>query len=199
MVLDIQLTIRLPKDVSDRLGQFVLENPASSKSSTTAHALDLFLPKTKIAKRPVSRAAPGAGQDEVTGRAGRDFGVSTGRALCLKLGELIDPVATEVRLRDGRRATVRTARNRNTQWGCLDSVRSRVDVIICAYTKDDREFQLWELTPAKWEHIARPASPGHKLRGKLTLVSKSKVELVGTRLGYITLAETETSIAGSKL
>jgi hypothetical protein len=188
VTLDIQLTIRLPKDVSDRLDQFVLLNPASSKSSTTAHALDLFLPNASTEKRRSTRAVPGAGQDQITGRAGRDFGVSAGRALCLELGELIDPVATELRLRDGRRATIRTARNRNTQWGCLDSVRGRVDVIICAYTKDDREFQLWEVTPEKWDRLARPASPGHKLHGKLTLVSKSKVEIVGTKLDNIVLA-----------
>lgn len=187
MSLDVQLTIRIPSDVSDRLEKFVLANPASSKSSATAYALDLFLPSSPTQKQRHTRATPGAGQDEITGRAGRDFGMSAGRALCSELGDLIDPVATEVRLRDGRRATVRTARNRNTQWGCLDSVRGRVDAIICAYTKDDRVFQLWEVTPEDWFGMSRPASSGHKLHGKLTLVSKSKVEKAGKRLDDIVL------------
>jgi hypothetical protein len=110
-----------------------------------------------------------------------------GRAIARKLGELVDPVATELRLPDGRRATVRTAKKRNLQWGCLHSVRDRVDIIICAYTKDERIFEVWEVTPAQWRSLAREASPGHKLHGRLTLVRKSDVERVGKPRSEIVL------------
>jgi hypothetical protein len=172
-----QVTVRLSANMLARLDQYVEANPAMSRSAVVGEALDSFLPSS--GPSGVSRALPGAGQDAETGRAGRDFGVTAGRTIARKLGELVDPVATELRLPDGRKATVRTAKNRNVQWGCLHSVRDRVDCIICAYTKDERTFEVWEVTPAQWRSIAREASPGHKLYGRLTLVRKSDVERVG--------------------
>jgi hypothetical protein len=171
------VTVRLSANLLGRLDQYVSAHPAMSRSAVVIEALDSFLPSS--ARPGLSRALPGAGQDAETGKAGRDFGVAAGRAIARQLGELLDPVATELRLPDGRKATVRTAKKRNLQWGCLHSVRDRVDSIICAYTKDEKTFELWELTPAQWQSIAREASPGHTLHGRLTLVRKSDVERVG--------------------
>ena len=180
-----QVTVRLSANVLGRLDQYIRANPAKSRSAVVIEALDAFLPSS--GRSGLSRALPGAGQDAETGRAGRDFGVTAGRAIAEQLGKLVDPVATELRLPDGRRATVRTAKKRNLQWGCLHSVRDRVDSIICAYTKDEKTFEVWEVTPAQWRSIAREASPGHKLHGRLTLVRKSDVEQRGKAMPKIVL------------
>lgn len=180
-----QITVRISTSLLARVDEFVANNPAKSRSVVIDEALESYLPPSTRARRSV--APPGAGQDQETGRAGRDFGVTAGRAIAEKLGKLISPVATELVLPDGRRATVRTAKNRNTQWGCLDTVRDRVDVIICAYTKDGRTFDAWEVTPERWRKGAREASPNHKLHGKLTLMRKSDVGIVGKRLPEIVL------------
>ena len=178
---NIQISIRVSADLMARLDTYISEHPAMSRSVVIDAALDAYLPKVQ------HRAPPGAGQNAETGRAGRDFGVIAGRAIAQKLGELIDPVATKVKLADGRIATIRTARNRNTQWGCLDTVLNSVDVIVCAYTKDGMSYEAWELAPDQWKSHARPASPGHKLHGKLTLVRKSYVQEIGNRMPNITL------------
>jgi hypothetical protein len=180
-----QITARVSTHLLDRLDEYIRAHPAKSRSVVIDEALRSFLPKTMSSRGSV--VPPGAGQDVETGRAGRNFGVSFGRAIAQILGELIDPVATELILNDGRRATVRTAKNRNVQWGCLHTVRDRVDVIICAYTKDEESFEAWEVTPRQWRSIAREASPGHKLHGRLTLVRKSDVERIGKRLPNIIL------------
>lgn len=181
---DVQLTVRISEALAKRLDAHVDENPAFSRSSIVVRALDAFLPMFPDTppKKDRRRAPPGAGQDETSGREGRDFGVSAGRRLAEKLGSLVSPIATELELVDGRPATIRTARRRNTQWGCLDTVLQRVDIIICAYTKDDKNFQLWEITPEIWRRESRSASAGHKLHGKLTLINKATAEKFGRRL-----------------
>jgi hypothetical protein len=177
----VQISVRLSANLVARLDTYITKHPAMSRSVVIDAALDAYLPKVR------HRAPPGAGQDAETGRAGRNFGVKAGREIAQKLGELIDPVATKVRLLDGRIATVRTARNRNTQWGCLDTVLESVDVLVCAYTKDVKNYEGWEIVPSQWEEHARPASPGHKLHGKLTLVRKSDVQHYGTKMADISL------------
>ena len=120
-----QITVRVPTSVLARLDEYIAAHPAMSRSTVIGEAIDAHLPAASRLR--VFNAPPGAGQDAETGRAGRDFGVSAGRAIAKKLGDLINPVATELILSDGRRATVRTAKKRNLQWGCLHSVRDRVD------------------------------------------------------------------------
>lgn len=126
-------------------------------------------------------------QDAASGREGRDFGVNTGRALAAQLGTLVSRTATELRLPDGRMATLRVAQNANTTFGCLNILRDRVDVILCAYTRDGRSFDLWELPTAVWSLRAREASTGSTLRGKLTQRSRSAVSTHGKALGRVVL------------
>ena len=127
------------------------------------------------------------GQDETSGRQAAEFGVRAGRALAGRLGQLVSPVANELLLPDGRRATVRTARGRNTQWGCLNDVLARVDVVLCAFSPDARVFELWEIDARIWAREARDASAGHKLHGRMTLMGQSGVRKWGKRLADVEL------------
>jgi hypothetical protein len=145
-------------------------------------ALDSYLAKAPgILATRASKA--NSGQDEISGREGYEFGVSAGRALAVQIGELISPVATELKLPDGRRATLRTAKGRNTQWGCLNTLLERIDVVLCAFTPDGVNFDIWEVDARIWAREARNASPGHKLHNKLTLLGKSGVEKFGKPFG----------------
>lgn len=176
------ITVRLDHDLATRLGKFLTENPSLSAASVAVRALEDFLPKSaKIALTKPS--APGGGQDEVSGREGYEFGISAGRALASQIGELVSPVATELKLPDGRRATLRTAKGRNTQWGCLNTLLERVDVVLCAFTPDGINFDVWEVDAKVWAREARNASPGHKLHNKLTLLGKSGVDKFGKHFG----------------
>lgn len=176
------ITVRLDPVLASRLGDFLVQNPSLSAASVAARALDEYLPKPRGAA--ASRGTkPHGGQDEVSGREGHDFGVSAGRALAAKLGELLSPVATELTLPDGRRATLRTARGRNTQWGCLNTLLERVDVVLCAFTRDGRIFDVWEVDAKIWAREGRNASSGHKLHDKMTLMGKSAVEKFGRSFG----------------
>jgi hypothetical protein len=176
------ITVRLDHDLASRLDKFLTENPSQSAASVAVRALDGFLPRASKAVAGTRRHA-GSGQDEVSGREGYEFGVSAGRALASQIGELVSPVATELKLPDGRRATLRTAQGRNTQWGCLNTLLERVDVVLCAFTQDGRNFDVREVDAKVWAREARNASPGHKLRNKLTLLGKSSVEKFGRPFG----------------
>jgi hypothetical protein len=136
-----------------------------------------------------NRIGPNMTQDAASGREGRDFGMKSGRALAAQLGTLVSKTATELRLPDLRMATLRVARNDNTTFGCLNTLRDRVDVILCAYTKDGRSFDLWELPVDIWQRHAREASTGSTLRGKLTQMSRSAVTVHGKSLGRVVLTE----------
>lgn len=176
------ITLRLNQDLASRLDEFLAENPSLSAASVATHALDKYLP---MSRRMVSAKSykTGGGQDEVSGREGYEFGVSAGRALASQLGEIVSPVATELKLPDGRLATLRTAKGRNTQWGCLNTLLKRVDVVLCAYTSDGTRFDVWQVDADVWAREARNASPGHKLHNKLTLLGKKGVEKFGRHFG----------------
>jgi hypothetical protein len=180
------ISVRLDQDLASRLGKFLDENPSLSAASVATRALDAYLPKAlKISATKAFK--PGGDQDEISGRDGYEFGISAGRALASQIGELISPVATELRLPDGRRATLRTAKGRNTQWGCLNTLLGRIDVVLCAFTSDGVSFDVWEVDAKVWEREARNASPGHKLHNKLTLMGKSGVEKFGKPFGKLAI------------
>ena len=176
------ITVRLDHDLASRLGKFLTENPSLSAASVAVRGLEDFLPKSAkiVTTKP---SGPLGGQDEVSGREGYEFGISAGRALASQIGELVSPVATELKLSDGRRATLRTAKGRNTQWGCLNTLLERVDVVLCAFTPDGINFDVWEVDAKVWAREARNASPGHKLHNKLTLLGKSGVDKFGKHFG----------------
>ena len=177
------ITVRMPSDISKRLQDYLIENPQESASTAAVNALDAFLPQqlsdTKKAKQMTQSAE--------SGREGYEFGLSAGRALAERLGTLISPVASELRLKDGRLATIRTAKAKNTTWGCLNGLRDRVEVIICAYTKDGKTFDLWEVSQKDWLANARNASSGSSMRDRLTQMSKSKVHRISRELDSIEL------------
>lgn len=180
------ITVRLDPDMASRLGRFLIDNPSLSAASVAVRALDSFLPT--VAKNESQKPSkPGGERDEVSGREGYEFGMSAGRALASQIGELVSPVATELKLPDGRRATLRTAKGRNTQWGCLNTLLERVDVVLCAFTPDGTNFDVWEVDAKVWEREARNASPGHKLHNKLTLLGKSGVEKFGKVFGSFSI------------
>lgn len=176
------ITVRLDNDLASRLDKYLAENPSLSAASVAVRALDSFLPKApKLTFAKQSKSS--GGQDEASGREGYEFGITAGRSLAGQIGELISPVATELKLPDGRRATLRTAKGRNTQWGCLNTLLERVDVVLCAFAPDGKNFEVWEIDAEVWAREARNASPGHKLHNKLTLLGKSGVEKFGKRFG----------------
>jgi predicted transcriptional regulator len=177
------LTVRLPNDISKRLQNYLLDHPDQSANSVAVSAFQAFLPKQSGQQTGVKPM----NQTPESGREGQQFGLSAGRALADKLGTLLSPIAAELKLRDGRLATIRTAKAKNTTWGCLNGLRDRVDVIICAYTKDGQTFDLWEVSREDWRANARNASSGSSMRDKLTLMSKSAVQRVGRALPGIEL------------
>jgi len=181
-----QITVRMDHDLASRLDKFLAENPSLSAASATVRALDKYLPAAPKAES-VKPFNAGGGQDEASGRAGYEFGILSGRALASQIGELISPVATELKLPDGRRATLRTAKGRNTNWGCLNTLLERIDVVLCAFTPDGTNFDVWEVDAKVWAREARNASPGHKLHNKLTLLGKSGVKKFGKPFGNFSI------------
>ena len=180
------ITVRLDHDLASRLRKFLATNPSLSAASVAVSALDKYLPKVPAAN-PSKSPKLGGAQDEVSGREGYEFGTSAGRALAAQIGELVSPVATELLLPDGRRATLRTAKGSNTQWGCLNTMLERIEVVLCAFTADGTNFEVWEVDAKIWAQEARNASPGHKLHNKLTLLGKSSARKFGKPYGNFSI------------
>ena len=103
-----------------------------------------------------------------------------GRALAAQLGRLASATACELELPDGRRATLRVAKPKNTSWGCTHLLRDRVDLILCAETDDDVTFRVWALSASDWKAHAREASAGSKNFGRLSTLSRGRARSLGT-------------------
>ena len=146
--------IRIPEHVLAEVDKF-------------AHAMDMTRSKAIVAliTRALSRDAsipasgliaidrgPG-GQNTATGQKAQAWGVETARKIADALGAekaADQPMANEFIL-DGKRVAIKCARPATTQCGLTNSMRDRVDYIICASQVAEGTFNLYKVTPAQWQ------------------------------------------------
>ncbi len=178
------ITARVQAPLDDYLkGQAdALERTKSELIIEALYARFPEAPKEPSTTASVSALAAG-------GREAAEFGHIAGRALCERLGRLVSAQANEFIDAEGRRGTVRTARGKNKQWGCLISLRQRVDRIICAHTDDGDTFTLIEVTPEVWEREQRIPPEKHGEPRPFTLLGMKQAKEFGTSLPPITLSE----------
>ena len=130
------------------------------------------------------------GQDTASGQRAQRWGTQTARKIATVLGAEKTglPVANEFLL-DGKRIAIKCAKKRTTQCGLTNTMRDRMDYIICAVQTNQGPFSLYKITPEQWrKHANRP--PEHNRNyAYLTHLSRSVFQSIGEDLGEVEFDE----------
>ena len=130
------------------------------------------------------------GQDTTSGQRAQQWGIQTARkiAAVLEAEKAGRPMANEFLL-DGKRVAIKCAKKRTTQCGLTNTMRDRVDYIICAAQTEGGPFNLYKVTPEHWkEHANEPPEHNRNYR-YLTHLSRSVFERIGEDLGEVEIEE----------
>ena len=84
---------------------------------------------------------------------------------------------------DGKRVAIKCAKPTNSQCGLTNTMRDRVDYIICASQTDGGTFNLYKVTPAQWEQHAKEPPKHNRNYGSLTHLSRSVYRRIYRRIG----------------
>jgi hypothetical protein len=108
-------------------------------------------------------------QDKKSGGEAAKFGLSAAAAIGEKIGaKKLKPNSNEFEW-DGKRVTIRTARQGNNQVGVLYDMLKRVQSVIGAFEIAPNEFELLSLSPAIFQTQMRDSNTG---KGRVGLVRK---------------------------
>lgn len=131
------------------------------------------------------------GQDTASGQRAQQWGVQTARKIAAVLGAdkaMDQPNANEFFL-DGKRIAIKCARVRTTQCGLTNTMRDRVDYIVCAAQTVEGAFNLYRVTPEQWQEHANEPPERNRNHGYLTHLSRSVFRRVGEDLGEVEIED----------
>ena len=189
MVGSQTLGVRIPEHVLAGVDRFahaqeLTRSKAIAKLVEQALSENPTIPSAVL--RPEKDNASG-GQNTETGRRAQEWGTRTARKIAEVLGaeKVTDqPMANEFML-DGKRVAIKCARPRTTQCGVTNTMRDRVDYIICASQTVDGAFNLYQVTPEQWkEHAKKPPKDNRNYR-TLTHLSRSVFQRIGEDRGEV--------------
>ena len=106
---------------------------------------------------PPAKAAASGGQDTASGQRAQQWGIRTARKIAAVLeAEKAPgrPMANEFML-DGKRVAIKCAKPATSQCGLTNTMRDRVDCIICASQTVGGTFNLYKVTPRQWGQHAK--------------------------------------------
>jgi len=181
------LGVRMPLDLLERLDAFALERDIR-RSKAIVDLVEIGLSHADSdAKQVAASNRTNGAQTTETGQRAQSWGVRTARAIADALGAekaKDQPLANEFWL-DGKRVAIKCARPSTSQCGLTNTMRDRVDYIICASQNTDTSFSLYKLTPAQWIANAHDTPKHNRNYGKLTHVSRSTYRRIGEDLGDV--------------
>ena len=131
------------------------------------------------------------GQDTASGQRAQQWGIQTARkiAVVLEAVKAADqPMANEFFL-DGKRVAIKCAKPATTQCGLTNTMRDRVDYIICAVQTVEGAFNLYKVTPEQWEEHANEPPARNRNYGYLTHLSRSVFRRIGEDLGEVEIKD----------
>jgi hypothetical protein len=181
------LGVRIPLELLERVDSFAVEHEIRrSKAIVDLVEVGLDHATSSVQQKAVASSVIGA-QNAKTGQRAQAWGVRTARAIATSLGaEKAEdqPLANEFWL-DGKRVAIKCARPSTSQCGMTNTMRERVDYIICASQNTDTSFSLYKLTPEQWMEHAHDTPRHNRNFGKLTHVSRSTYRRIGEDLGEV--------------
>jgi hypothetical protein len=140
---------------------------------------------------PPAKADASGGQDTASGQRAQRWGIRTARkiAAVLEAEKAADqPMANEFLL-DGKRVAIKCAKRATTQCGLTNTMRDRVDYIICASQTVGGTFNLYKLMPGQWEQHAKEPPRHNRNYGSLTHLSRSVYRRIGEDLGEVEIED----------
>ena len=183
------LGVRIPEHVLAGVDRFAREQDLT-RSMAIAVLVEQALLDRGVAPGelplPAKLAASG-GQDTASGQQAQQWGIRTARkiATVLKADKAADqPMANEFIL-DGKRVAIKCAKPATSQCGLTNTMRDRVDYIICASETVEGTFNLYKVTPRQWEQHAKEPPKHNRNYGSLTHLSRSVYRRIGEDLGEV--------------
>ena len=181
--------VRIPNHVLVDVDMFAQANEMTRSKAIVALVEQALLTATDAPSRaPMTTMddEPGT-QNTATGQRAQAWGVLTARKIADALGAekaADQPMANEFIL-DGNRVAIKCARPATTQCGLTNTMRDRVDYIICASQTADGAFNLYKVIPAQWEEHAHEPPKHNRNYGYLTHLSRSVYRRIGEDLGEV--------------
>lgn len=189
MVGSQTLGVRIPENVLAGVDRFAREKDLT-RSMAVAVLVEQALSDVGMAPEespPPGEAAESGAQDAASGRRAQQWGTRTARKIAAALGaeRAADrPQANEFML-DGKRVAIKCAGTATTQCGLTNTMRDRVDCIVCAEQAADGMFNLYKVTPEQWEENATHPPKRNRNHGAQTHLSRSAWRRIGEDLGKV--------------
>ena len=130
-------------------------------------------------------------QSTASGQRAQQWGIRTARKIAAALGgeRVADrPIANEFWL-GGKRVAIKCARPATTQCGLTNTMRDRVDYILCASQTADGTFRLFKVTPEQWARHANTPPRHNRNYATLTHLSRSVYRRIGEDLGEVEIED----------
>ena len=189
MVGSQTLGVRIPERVLAGVDRFAREQDLT-RSMAIAVLVEQALSDRGMApgELPPPAIADASGvQDTASGRRAQQWGIKTARkiAAVLEAEKAADqPTANEFML-DGKRVAIKCAKPATAQCGLTNTMRDRVDYIICALQSADGTFNLYKVTPEQWKQYAKDPPKHNRNFRSLTHLSRSVYRRIGEALGKV--------------
>ena len=189
MVGSQTLGVRIPKHVLAGVDRFAREQDLT-RSMAIAVLVERGLSESGVTPSELplpAKAAASGGQDTASGQQAQQWGIKTARkiAAVLEAEKALDqPTANEFIL-DGKRVAIKCAKPATSQCGLTNTMRDRVDYIICASQTAGGAFSLYKVTPRQWEQHAKEPPKHNRNYGSLTHLSRSVYRRIGEELGEV--------------
>ena len=187
------LGVRIPEHVLAGVDRFAREQDLT-RSMAIAVLVERALSESGMTPGELpspARAAASRGQNTASGQRAQRWGIRTARkiAAVLEAEKATDqPMANEFLL-DGKRVAIKCAKPANSQCGLTNTMRDRVDYIICASQTVGGSFNLYKVTPQQWEQHAKEPSKHNRNYGSLTHLSRSVYRRIGEDLGEVEIED----------
>lgn len=182
------LGVRIPEHVLVGVDRFAREK-GLTRSMAIAVLVERALSEIGMASEvppPRGKATESGAQDAVSGRRAQQWGTRTAREIAAVLGaeKAGQPQANEFLL-DGKRVAIKCAKPKTTKCGLTNTMRDRVDYIICAAQTAGGMFNLYKVTPGQWEKNATHLPKHLRNHGTQTHLSRSVWRSIGEDLGEV--------------
>ena len=187
------LGVRIPEQVLAGVDRF-----AQAREMTRSKAIAVLVEQAlresgmKPDMMSPSGAEDGGGrQSTASGQRAQQWGIQTARKIAVVLGaeKAADrPNANEFLL-DGRRVAIKCAKPATAQCGLTNTMRDRVDYIVCASQTEDGTFNLYKVTPEQWARHANTPPKHNRNYATLTHLSRSVFRRIGEDLGEVDIED----------
>ena len=124
-------------------------------------------------------------QDRNSGAAANQWGRETARRIASQIGAATQSHASNEALLNGQKVVIKCAAPATDSIGVTYKMLEQLDAVIGALQLDDCSFELWSLSPKKFESAMRETRSRGPSAGKVAVVRRGVFISHGTPLGRV--------------